>query len=91
MLDYFQKKEELKRIRKKKLELKKALKKKYKRIFTPEELEASEPQPELGFDLQIISEVLSRLSDYKRTIEYGYHDDKNFELSNLYITQTRSK
>ncbi|CAD8123274.1 unnamed protein product [Paramecium sonneborni] len=72
-----------------KIDMKRTVKRKYKNIYTAQELEDQSQTSEIKFDCLIMSEVLSRLSDMKRQLKDGFYDDKNFELSHQYISKTR--
>ncbi|CAK66090.1 unnamed protein product (macronuclear) [Paramecium tetraurelia] len=83
----WKKKEENSKIRR--IDMKRTVKRKYKNIYTAQELQDSSQQSDIKFDCSIMSEVLSRLSDMKRQLKDGFYDDKNFELSQQYISRTR--
>ncbi|CAD8173431.1 unnamed protein product [Paramecium pentaurelia] len=87
ILKEWKEKEEYSKIRK--IDMKRTVKRKYKNIYTAQELEDSQQQSDIKFDCLIMSEVLSRLSDMKRQLKDGFYDDKNFELSQQYISKTR--
>ncbi|CAD8203666.1 unnamed protein product [Paramecium pentaurelia] len=83
----WKKKEDNLKIRR--IEMKKTVKRKYKNIYTAQELQDSSQASDIKFDCSIMSEVLSRLSDMKRQMKDGFYDDKNFELSHQYISKSR--
>lgn len=73
-------KSEKKRIQAKKMKWQ--VQRKYKKIYYIGLVESKTQQVDLKLDLQLMCELLGKLSDYKRQLDDGYYDDKNFELSN---------
>ncbi|CAD8129838.1 unnamed protein product [Paramecium sonneborni] len=71
------------------INMKRTVKRKYKNIYTAQELEDQQQVSEIKFDCSIMSEVFSRLSGMKRYLKDGIYDDKIFELSHQYISKTR--